>query len=226
MTTDAWTSAREIIGNARVTLGPVASHSWLQQPEHLGFQIARYRAAAALIGNAEDIVEIGAGEGIGAPILARGRKSYYGIDTDTEALQIAHDHHASETIQFREGDATGYVTLTGGAWDAVVSLDTVEHIPPDEEPLYWATVTGLLDEYGIAVIGTPSAHMYQYASPQSKIGHINNFTPERLKETLLHHFYAVQMHYMQDVAIHWGLPAAAHYLIGVGINPRLASGRD
>jgi 2-polyprenyl-3-methyl-5-hydroxy-6-metoxy-1,4-benzoquinol methylase len=221
--TNHWESVKEILGNESVTLGPVASHSWLHQPEHLGFQIARYRAAAALIGNAQRVLEIGSGEGIGARILAKGRSYYCGIDSDAEAVQYARAsvRGTDQTqIEFLDEDILAFPGLFNH--DAVVSLDTIEHIPAEREGDFMrAAITGM-KSYGVMVVGTPNLTAAAYASPQSQVGHINLYSHDRLKALMARYFRVVQMMGSQDTSVHFGLGSMSHYLIGVGISPRQA----
>lgn len=211
----AWDAAKAIIGTERVLLGPQASAQWLHAPDHLAMVLARYRAAAALIGNAQDVLEAGAGECVGTGILARGRREYVGIDPDAEALAVASEVHRVPLIAASVIDATWSQTF-----DAVVSLDVAEHIDPSEETAFFENLCRALKPYGRLVVGTPSAYMHHLASPASRAGHCNLFTPERLQARLDQHFHATQMLFMQDVAIHMGHPSAAHYILGVGIGPR------
>ena len=218
-----WADAKALIGGTRVTLGPQASQQWLRQPDHLAMVLSRYRAAAALIGDAERVVELGCGEGIGAGILARGRTSYAGYDADVAALQHAVTQHGSSTVGFQLVDlVTLYDADVQRGADAVVSLDVIEHIPQDEEALFMRGAVGMVSssQLGVCVIGTPSANAYHLASPQSKAGHVNNFTPERLKALMQQHFHRVQLMGMQDTAVHFGHPGMMHYLLAVGIGPR------
>lgn len=222
-TADPWQDARKVIGAERVTLGPVASHSWLHQPDHLAMQLSRYRAASALIGSATDIVELGCGEGLGSRILIQGRATYYGLDDDVDALGVAAELYGADDIQFRRADILdfGGITLTASSWDAVVSLDVIEHIPAEREDDFMRTVTSLLyQDLGIAVIGTPSKHAEHLASPQSRAGHINLYTPDRLRTLMGRYFHTVQMLYSQDTGLHLGHPEMAHYIFGVGHGPR------
>lgn len=214
---NAWTEAKAIIGDTRVLAGPQLSQQLLDG-DHWVMVGARYRAAAALIGGAESVLEAGAGECIGAGILAKGRQ-YVGIDTDEAAMGIAADLY-----QNRAGITLHVASAIDATWmqrfDAVVTLDVAEHIPPEQESAFFANLCRALNPYGRLVVGTPSAYMHHLASPQSRVGHVNLFTPERLQQRLQQHFHATQMLFMQDVAIHLGHPSAAHYILGVGIGPR------
>lgn len=216
-----WESAKAIIGTERVTLGPQASQQWLHAPEHLAMVLSRYRMAAALIGNAPSVLEIGCGEGIGARILGKGSRWYLGIDSDTQAVEHAQfEAEASGSpLRFAVRDACN---LTGfdPSWGAMVSLDVIEHVPAHLEGDFMASATSVLADHGVCVIGTPSENAAHLASPQSRVGHVNLYTPERLRALLSKYFHVVQMWGMQDLALHSGHEGMWHYIMGVGIVPR------
>lgn len=222
-----WESAKAIIGDRRVTLGPQASQQWLDAPDHLAMVLARYRAAAALIGGAQNVLEIGCGEGIGAGILAKNRELYVGADTDADAIAIANEtltqrgRTDQRRMSFVVADACVHEPNEVGAFDAAVSLDVIEHIPAEREADFMrATTRSLLGGAGVFVIGTPSLRAEHLASPQSVAGHINLYNHERLKRLMGFYFHVVQMMGMQDTAIHFGHPEMFHYILGVGIGPK------
>ena len=216
--TNTWESARAIIGDQRVTLGPQASQQWTDAPDHLAFVLSRYRAAASLIGDAQSVLEMGCGEGIGARILAKGR-SYKGVDLDEDAIAVATNGQVVGGLSFLVGDIlkTGFPMRRYGA---VVSLDVIEHVPADREGDFMAFATGHLDPHGVCVIGTPNAAFDHLASPQSRAGHCNTYTHERLYMLMARHFRVVQSFGMQDTSIHLGHPEARHYMLMAGIGPR------
>lgn len=222
---EKWEEAKRLMQSGRQALGPLASHSWREQPEHIAFQLARYRAANALIGNAERVVEFGAGEGIGVGILSKGRTEYYGIDIDQDSLGIARDQYEGvPNVTFRGDDCLGYLDKllnAGNPWDAVVSIDVIEHIDRSSEETFMENAHGLVNsETGMLVVGTPSASFSHLASPQSQIGHINLYTHDRLYALMAKHFWIVQSFGMQDTAMHLGHKDARHYLLMCGISPR------
>lgn len=215
-----WEAAKRIIGDRRVTLGPSASQQWLDAPEHLAMVLARYRAAAALIGDARTVLEIGAGEGVGSRILAKGREWYRGIDTDADAIAVAIEHHTHIRRAFEIKDAH---TLDGREqwYDAVVSLDVIEHIPEAQEAGFMDRVKDvLIGPHSVCVIGTPNAAFEHLASPQSRAGHVNLYTHARLYALMREHFQVVQSFGMNDVALHMGHVEARHYLLMCGIGPK------
>jgi 2-polyprenyl-3-methyl-5-hydroxy-6-metoxy-1,4-benzoquinol methylase len=216
--TDPWTDAKSKMVALPLKPGPWLSWELQEQPEHLAFVLARYRAAAALIGNAQEVLEVGCGEGIGAGILAKGRDSYIGVDSDRQAVITAVETHLDDKpIIFGCQDVLRDVLpLT----DAIVMLDVVEHIEADDEDRLMAALRRALRRHGVLAVGTPSANAAQYASPVAAAGHVNNFSPDRLRELMEQHFRLVQMLFMQDTSVHFGHPGMAHYLLAVGIGPR------
>lgn len=215
-----WADAKAIIGAHRVLLGRQASQQWLQQPDHLAMVLARYRAASAFIGDSQSVVEFGCGEGIGAVILGRGRTRYVGLDADIEALNVARSLNGGTGREFVTVDLGDGSAAVDGPFDAAVSLDVIEHIPTEDETRFmWAAVR-LLSRDGILVIGTPSACAEHLASPQSKAGHINLYTPERLNALMRRYFRRVLDFGMQDTSLHSGHSSMRHYLFAVGIGPR------
>lgn len=220
---DPWQQAKDVIGSTRVTLGPQASQQYLNAPEHLAMVLARYRAAAALIGDAGTVLEIGCGEGIGAAVLAKGRERYCGVDNDGEAVQIAAATHAlRNNAGFVELDVMRGLDplwFPGNTFDAVVSLDVIEHIPSALEERLLKAAAGQLRDHSVCVIGTPNAAFEHLASPQSRAGHINTYTHGRLHALMSKHFRVVQSFGMQDTSLHLGHPDARHYLLMAGIGP-------
>ncbi len=218
-----WEDARRVIGDTRVLAGAQLSQQLLHAPEHLGMVIARYRAAAALIGNLPRIREVGSGEGIGAGILAKGREMYEGFDLDADAVAIAQEQYRNHRhMRFAVEDITKRRAVSG-YMDAVVSLDVIEHIPAEQESLFMAGLNGSTygeTGYSVCVVGTPSKNAEHLASPQSRAGHVNLYTPDRFKALMGRYFHTVQFFGMQDTALHFGHPEMAHYLLAVGIGPK------
>ncbi len=219
---DPWQQAKDVIGSTRVTLGPQASQQYLNAPEHLAMVLARYRAAAALIGDAGTVLEIGCGEGIGAAVLAKRRTYYCGVDNDAAAIWVARETHArSHGVAFAELDVIDSQWLPNTLYDAAVSLDVIEHIQGRHERAFIENMKAPLPDHGVCVIGTPNAAFEHLASPQSKAGHINLYTHDRLHALMSKHFRVVQSFGMQDTSLHLGHPDARHYLLLAGIGPVL-----
>lgn len=212
----SWTEAKRIMGDGRVLLGPQASHQWIHDPKHLLFVLARYKHAARLIGDHGTVLEVGCGEGIGARILAAGRR-YVGIDPDAAAVEVADDVSGGE-LEFLP---FGLTTLAPSMMaDAVVSLDVIEHIAPTEQPRFVRRLADRLPPHGVCVVGTPNANAASYQSPASLAGHVGLLAHDDLRALMREHFEVVQLFGMNDEVLHTGYLPMAHYLMAVGIMPR------
>jgi len=100
-------------------------------------------------------------------------------------------------------------------YDGIYSLDVIEHISREDEHAYLANLRGSLDDDGVLVIGSPSLESQQYASPQSKAGHINCKSGAELKSLMERYFHNVFLFSMNDEVVHTGFYPMAHYLIAV-----------
>ena len=72
-----------------------------------------------------------------------------------------------------------------------------------------------LDDQGALVIGTPSLESQHYASPQSKVGHVNCKSGTEFKAFLERYFHNVFLFSMNDEVVHTGFYPMAHYLIAL-----------
>jgi len=102
-----------------------------------------------------------------------------------------------------------------GHFDAVYSLDVLEHIEPDQERLFLSNAFANLDSQGAAIIGMPSLESQPYASAQSKIGHVNCKSAPDLKGLLEVYFHNVFVFSMNDEVVHTGFHKMANYVIAV-----------
>ena len=99
--------------------------------------------------------------------------------------------------------------------DGLSCLDVVEHLHPHEETPFLEHCASALESGGVAVFGTPSLHASAYASPRSRLGHINLFDPDRFVDTLERHYRRVFLFSMNDEMLHTGFSKMAHYLMAL-----------
>lgn len=202
-----------IVSSASVMLGPSASEQWRRAPEHLAMVLARYRAASALIGSANSVLEFGCGEGIGARMLAAGREIYHGLDVDPNA--VAEAKRLAGHLFFSVADVLNPGTFFG--WDAVVALDVIEHV--EDGARLVAAGAKACKRTGVFVVGTPSSRFDDLASERSKADHVRTYSHAELHALMAERFAVVQSFGMQDSALHIGHPDARHYLMMAGVVP-------
>ena len=220
---EVWDGVKDMLGDETITLGHHWSFNLRNDPKRFPFVLARYKFAAKMaapnVGPPRSVLELGCSEGLGAMILAESASRYHGVDLDEGAVDTAKQNWTTDTRTFETADFLGQQL---GIFDAVVSLDVIEHISPDAEPRYWQAVTQNLADDGVAVIGTPNQTSEQYASPMSKAGHINLFTGPRMVETMHRHFHNVMLFGLNDEMVHTGYAPMTHYVMAVGIHPKRA----
>lgn len=209
--------ARDLHGLAR--LGLMTSVVWREDPKRLVFTLARYKFVAKMLTGRSRVLEIGCGDGFGARIVAA--EVDHVVATDFDSLFIG-DVAARGDLGPRLS-AQVLDILVGPAeerFDAVYSLDVMEHIEPEREGVYLDHIVASLTEQGVLIVGMPSLESQQYASPASKAGHVNCKSGTDLKRTLETRFHNVFMFSMNDEVVHTGFMPMAHYLFGLCVGPR------
>ena len=214
---ETWEQTAEMLGNRSVTWSDHWSYNFRNDPKRLAFVLARYKFAAKMGSLGRTILELGSGEGIGAPILAEGATSYMGVDLDDVAILRARQNFPEGKCTFLYDDFMG---KKFGSFQTVVSLDVIEHIYPQHESIYLHTLVDNLTENGLAIVGTPNITAAPYASEASNLGHVNLFSQNRLKESLERYFHNVFPFGMNDEILHTGYAPMAHYVICVACNKR------
>jgi 2-polyprenyl-3-methyl-5-hydroxy-6-metoxy-1,4-benzoquinol methylase len=112
------------------------------------------------------------------------------------------------------------LTTDPGRFDAVVTLDVIEHIFQDNEDAFVARLASVLEPHGVLIIGTPNITSDQYANEHSRRGHVNLFSADRLRDLGLKHFNNVFMFSANDEMVHTGFSPLAHYLLALCVDPK------
>ena len=216
MSRDTWEEAKDIIGkDHRLELGPYYAHQALFEPRHLLFTLSRSKFAARMLplDQAVSVLELGCSEGIGTVMLSEGGNEVTGVDFDKEAIDHAKTSLRGTGIRFLCDDFLG---KTYGSYDAVISLDVIEHIPRSGVDEFLRTVCMNLKEDGFCVIGTPNETASRYAGDASRAAHLSAFTGEELLVLMRRYFRNVFLFGMNDEVVHTGFSPMAHYLMVLG----------
>lgn len=216
-----WDKVTAMLGNERKVLGRHWAYNILQDPKRLAFVLSRYKFCAKMAGRGRRILELGCSEGIGTPILAEFAAHYTGVDMDGPAIATAKANWENDKCRFLEADFLGHGY---GTFDVVVSLDVIEHIHVEYEPLFFDTVKKNLGEDGICLVGTPNVTSAAYASPASQAGHVNLYDAARLEAAMRTVFHNVFMFGLNDEIVHTGYAPMTHYLMALGCSKRTGGG--
>lgn len=219
ITQETWQSVRAMIGENTFSLGPYFAHQVLHTPRHLLFTLARYKFAARLLPQDSpiNVLELGCAEGLGTLLLAENGHRVTAVDFDESAIRHARESIDNQRITFLARD---FVGQHFGEFEALVTLDVIEHILPDDEQRFLSTLTDNLTPDGFCVVGTPNETAAQYASERSRAGHVNLFTAERLARTLRIYFRNVFLFGMNDEVVHTGFYPMCHYLFALACGKR------
>jgi 2-polyprenyl-3-methyl-5-hydroxy-6-metoxy-1,4-benzoquinol methylase len=213
---ELWESVMSSVSEEKLELSTYFAHQIKGNIRHVLFTLSRYKFAARMIGESprKTVLELGCNEGIGTLNFSQIALNTTAVDFDKRAVEWANKNLACENLKFICDDFLGKCY---GKFDAVVSLDVIEHIEKEKETLYLQTIVDNLNDDGFAIIGTPNITASQYASKASKIGHINLYDHDRLRLLLLKGFKNVFMFSMNDEVLHTGFYPMAHYIIALGI---------
>jgi hypothetical protein len=189
--------------NSRVELGPIYSDSWLRDPKHLGFALARYKFVAKMFAGCELVAEVGAGDGWASAIVGR----------EVGLLDLY------DLAPLREGIAQhdAMVGRLPRAYGAIYAIDVLEHVK-DGWPCFCNLADSLL-EHGKLIVGLPSLEGQLYASQPSRLLHKGCMSGEELRRLALRFFRHVFMFGMNDELVHTGFMPMAHYLFAVCAEP-------
>ena len=166
-----------------------------------------------------EVVDLACGEGYGSEVLARSAASVVGIDANPEAHEHARLRYTRPNLRFERALIQGF-TPAGGACDAVVFLQTIEHV---EEPgPLLAHLRSLLRPGGVVYISTPNVLTLapKGAERSSNPWHVREYRAEELAGLLAAHFERVELYGL----FHAGKLRAHELLLRVGwdtVHPRL-----
>lgn len=192
-------------------IGLMNSAVWHEDPKRLVFTLSRYKFVAKMLTGKNRVAEIGCGDGFGARIVKQEVEQLTITDYDSYFIKRFEDI-ASEEYPISAVEHNILEGPLGQKFDAIYSLDVLEHIPINHEDVFVRNIINSLGSNGIVILGMPSIESQTYASPASKEGHINCKTGKDLKLFLEKYFHNVLLFSMNDEVVHTGFEKMAHYL--------------
>lgn len=124
--------------------------------ENVRRHIARYEFAARHIPAGSFILDCACGSGYGTELLAGlvPRSLILGVDNSQDAIGYAQTRHRYEGCCYLLLDTTK-LPMPLDSLDAVVTLETIEHLPPDVCRGFLARVAGWVKPGGVVVASSP-----------------------------------------------------------------------
>ena len=192
-------------------IGLMNSAVWHEDPKRLVFTLSRYKFVAKMLTGKNRVAEIGCGDGFGARIVKQEVGQLTITDYDSYFIKRFEDI-VSEKYPISAVEHNILEGPLGQKFDAIYSLDVLEHIPIEHEDVFVKNIINSLTDDGVVILGMPSIESQTYASPASKEGHINCKTGKDLKLFLEKYFHNVLLFSMNDEVVHTGFEKMAHYL--------------
>lgn len=200
---------------ASISLGPLTSYSLLKDPKHMSFVLARYKFVAKMLEGKGDVLEVGAGDGFGLPIVAQSVTTVHCVDWEPKLVESNRERITAylKNVSFDVCDMTK--GSPNRKFDAVYTIDVIEHLEPKTEKAFFENLIGSLRPKGIIITGTPNVTAESYASYESRVQHINLKSMRELRELHERYFDYVFMFGQNDEVVHTGYGPMCHYIWAV-----------
>ena len=200
-------------------LGIMSNQVWHDDPRRLVFMLSRYKFVSKMLSGRKKVAEIGCGDAFGSRIVLQEVEELHVYDIDPVFVEDI-KHRGEEKWPLKAGIHDILSGPFAERYDAIYSLDVIEHIEKEKEHLYINHIKQSLASHGVAIIGAPTLESQSYASLQSKIGHINCKSGSDFKRFFEKYFHQVFIFSMNDEVVHTGFYPMAHYLFALCAEPK------
>ncbi len=202
------------------TLGINTSAWFRRDPKAMAYTAAKYKFVAKMLEGSERVLEVGCGDGFGAPIVAQHVKRLYGVDFYKPHIEEAHRNLSLPNVEFRAGDFFDGNGDWPGTFNAIYALDVLEHVDPAQEAQFLTMVVDCLVPDGVFICGMPTLASQAFASEYNRAAHINCQNPADITATLKKYFKAVFSFGMNDEVLHTGFDMMRQYQLNLCACPR------
>jgi 2-polyprenyl-3-methyl-5-hydroxy-6-metoxy-1,4-benzoquinol methylase len=196
------------------TLGLMTNQVWHEDPRRLAFILARYKFVAKMLSGYHAVAEVGCGDAFATRIVQQEVETVTPYDFDPVFIRDIRRRQSTKwPLPAQVHDILE--RPLPDQYNAIYTLDVIEHIPAEKEDTFISNLGESLAGHGVLIIGSPSLESQAYASPQSKVGHVNCKSGHALKLLLERHFHTVFLFSMNDEVVHTGFYPMAHYLLAI-----------
>lgn len=160
-------------------------------PFHAYWAHARRYAFAAGRLRGLRVLDAGCGSGYGTRILAQEASSCLGVDVSREAISLATSLFAKPGVEFRVSDVCSLEGVEDAAFDAVVALEVLEHLPGDRIGSFLKAVQRVLrDDRAVFVVSVANRNR-----PPGEVNpyHLSEMTFEEFRGLLERSFPAASI---------------------------------
>jgi SAM-dependent methyltransferase len=152
--------------------------------------LAVYRWIAARCGGLR-VVDMACGEGYGSAVLAERAAEVTGVDANPEAHEHARLRYARASLRFERGLVEEWDE--GAPWDAIVFLQTIEHVADPAAMLN--RFSRLLAPGGVAYVSTPNRLTLAPAGADRSDNpwHVREYSPDEYLDLVAPAFGTVEL---------------------------------
>jgi len=142
------------------------------------------------------VLDVACGEGYGSALVAHDAVAVTGVDIDAAAIAHARDSYAQRgNLRFEQGSAAA-LPIPDGAVDLVVSFETIEHLPRDDQARMIAEISRVCAPGAMVVLSAPNPVEYSEARDYRNPFHLHEPSRQEL-EALLAPAFPAQRWYRQ-----------------------------
>ena len=153
------------------TAGEIAHEHW-----------HRYAFARRFVAG-RSVCDIACGEGYGSALLGTVAGNVVGIDIDADTIAHAAREHAAANVAFLIGSAA-QLPLADASVDAVVSFETIEHLPAELQPVMLREFARVLRPDGFVVLSSPNRPEYSDGRGHRNPFHLHELDRDELMTLL------------------------------------------
>ena len=180
VTAGAASSVRPEFTGERVVIG--RGDSWWRGEARDSEHMARYAFALSRIPAGSSVIDVACGTGYGSGMLAQAGHRVVGFDIDPATIDFARTQWPEAS--FEVADATA-LPLTEASVDAVLSFETIEHLPDPSS--FVGEVARVVKSDGVFFVSTPDRPVYALRSGPNEF-HVAEMDRAEFATVLQRHF--------------------------------------
>ncbi len=139
-------------------------------------------------------LDVACGEGYGSALLASAAATVVGVDVAPEVVaHAAHRYRDRANLRFEAGSASR-LPLADASVDAVVSFETIEHLPREDQPRMIAEIARVLVDDGLLILSAPNPVEYSQKRGYRNPFHIHEPDRAEIDEMLAQWFRVRRWH--------------------------------
>lgn len=139
----------------------------------------RYLFAGAYVAG-KTVLDAACGSGFGSELLSRSASEVTGVDISPEAVEYCRARYTKRNLRFRQMSCSA-LDFPDASFDAVVSFETIEHLP--EPGAFLAEIKRVLKPGGRLIMSTPNRENFAiYTKGEKNPFHVKELSAEEFVE--------------------------------------------